>query len=230
MTEVHHFIFNELKVAIRHSVPIVPLLDDLIRYNLISTQERDAWKSHGKNGMRRLIAKLRGKDFDTFILFVKCILEAGRRDSSVQMTIVNSIRGAADVFDEVHKTNFKDRIPQNLYDDPELYDSDEEDDRDSGCASDASSTPTLVQGRANSLEHTGNSESTNDGDVQSSESLSPDTSSVVTVFNAGEAAAGLENEEESNSKGKFFPGSYITIMVCDLEVQYNQIEGRRYQH
>lgn len=97
MTEVHHFIFNELKVAIRHSVPIVPLLDDLIRYNIISTQERDAWKSHGKNGMRRLIAKLRGKDFDTFILFVKCILEAGRRDSSVQMTIVNSIRGAADV-------------------------------------------------------------------------------------------------------------------------------------
>lgn len=84
-----------------------------------------------------------------------------------------------------------------------------------------------MQGRANSLEHTGNSESTSDGDVQSSESLSPDTSSVVTVFNAGEAAAGLENEEESNSKGKFFPGSYITIMVCDLEVQYNHHADRR---
>ena len=48
MAEVHHFIFNELQVAIRNSVPIKPLLDDLLHYKLISLQEKDSWKSQGK--------------------------------------------------------------------------------------------------------------------------------------------------------------------------------------
>ncbi len=156
MCEVHHFILNELQVAIRHCVPLAPLLDDLVHYGLITLHEKDTWR--GKKGMRSLISKLRGRDFESFNLFVKCILEVGQRESSVQTVIVNSIRGAAEKFDEEHKTNFKAHIPQKFYD-PELFDSDEDDndeDKDSGCVSDAPTTPSSVRDRENSIEHVDN--------------------------------------------------------------------------
>lgn len=222
MAEVHHFIFNELQVAIRRSVPLKPLLDNLVHYRLISMQEKDVWKSQGKKGMRNLIAKLRGKDFDSFVLFVTCILEAGQKDSSVQTTIVNSIRGAAEAFDEVHKTHFKERIPRRVYDDPDLHDSDEEDDRDSGCASDAPSTPNLVHDRANSIEHanedSGPAINSNENAVTQSHSKDSMATATTTL-----EPQNFEVEEVISSEGINFTN---TSLLCSFQCNSPGVDRR----
>lgn len=116
MSLVHHFIFNELQEAIRRSVPPVnALLDSLCQHGLIREDDKEKY-SDKRKGIRRLISKLRKEDFETFVVFVSCILEAAEKSSAVKATIVNSIRGAAEYFDEHNGTHFKTRIPQNGYD------------------------------------------------------------------------------------------------------------------
>lgn len=132
MSQVHHFILGELKLAIRRSVPVEPLLDGLVQHGIIDHEEREILR--GKKGMRHLIAKLRG-NFQTFTLFVKCILEAGEKDPTVNTCIVNSIRGAAESFDALHQTNFTQEIPQKKYG-PGVLESDSDDDSDGDCSED----------------------------------------------------------------------------------------------
>ena len=115
-TEVHHFILNELQEAIRQSVPPTdPLLNSLCTHGLILETEKEKFGDK-KRGVKKLIAKLRRKNFETFVVFVECILEAAEESISVRDTIVNSIRGAAGAFDELHGSHFKELIPQKQYD------------------------------------------------------------------------------------------------------------------
>ena len=124
MTEVHHFIFNTLELAIQRSVPIQSMLDILIEKEIIKENEKT--KFNKKNGMKRLISRLRRRNFETFVLFVECILQAAQEsNSSISTMIINSIRGVAEAFDEEHKTNYKVQIPQVKYD---ALDSDSDDD------------------------------------------------------------------------------------------------------
>ena len=163
--------------------------------------------------MRSLITKLRGEDFNAFTLFVQCILDAGQRDSSVQTTIVNSIRGVAEEFDARHNTNFKDRIPRNRYNDPELCDSDEEEDRDSGCASDAPLTPIVLDGREDSLDYSGATTDSDECASRSDESASHTHSDAsahtlhdtlpTLPMSSKDSVVSTENEEESNINGRF---------------------------
>ena len=125
MSEVHHFVLSELKTGIVQSVPIKPLLSSLLQHKIINHEEEKNLK--GKKGMRVLISKLHKKDFQTFTTFVQCILEAGGEDCSVNTTIVNCIRGAAENFDSMHNTDFTPQIPRKEYD-PGVFDSDDEED------------------------------------------------------------------------------------------------------
>lgn len=113
MSQVHHFILDELKPAIRRAIPIKPLLDSLVQYDVINCEEKETLK--GKKGMKQLIAKLEEGSFHTFTVFVKCILQASEKDPTVNTCIVNSIRGAAENFDAMHQTNFTEEIPQKQY-------------------------------------------------------------------------------------------------------------------
>lgn len=110
--EVQRYILQELP-AIQESAPIESLLDGLIEHGIISSEESKTMR--GERGMQRLYSKLRRRNFKTFILFVKCILEAGEKDSSVNTCIVNSIRGVAASYDEMHQTNYTQKIPQKKY-------------------------------------------------------------------------------------------------------------------
>ena len=111
--QVHHFIFHALHYAIYSSVPPVKeLLDSLCEHGLIKEDEKEKY-SDKKKGIKRLISKLRNRNFDNFVEFVKCILEAADKSSKVSGTIVNSIRGAAEEYDEIYGSNYMQKIPQN---------------------------------------------------------------------------------------------------------------------
>ena len=213
---MHHFIFDSLKLAIQKSVPVNSLLDGLVQHDIISPGERETLR--GKKGMQCLIAKLRGKDFQTFTLFVQCILEAGDRDPSVNTCIVNSIRGAASHFDEMHKTNFTESIPRKQYD-PGFLDSDnsEEDCSDDG---NSSMTSGYVSNTASALS-TPASSFDNDPEETDSGLSKPELAAVPeqaensrredgekSVSSNIMQAARIEEVEDSNENGEGF------LFVC----------------
>ena len=125
--KVQHFILRELP-AIQESAPIESLVAGLIQRGIISSEESKTMK--GERGMQRLYSKLERRSFKTFTLFVKCILEAGENDPSVNTCIVNSIRGVASNYDETHQTSYTQKIPQKKYALGVLESEDSEDDDD----------------------------------------------------------------------------------------------------
>ena len=125
--KVQHFILRELP-AIQESAPIESLVAGLIQHGIISSEESKTMK--GERGMQRLYSKLERRSFKTFTLFVKCILEAGENDPSVNTCIVNSIRGVASNYDETHQTSYTQKIPQKKYALGVLESEDSEDDDD----------------------------------------------------------------------------------------------------
>lgn len=111
MSQPHHFVFNELERLIRNSVPDNRnLVDLLIKKDVLKAADRG--KFVGKNGMRCLTSYMRIKDFRTFVTFVECIRDIGDHDLDVDVSILETIRGAVRTFDENHGTQYQDQIPQ----------------------------------------------------------------------------------------------------------------------
>ena len=108
MSQPHHFVFNELQKAIQKCVPIEPLIPLLLEKKII--KDADLPKFRAKHGMKYLTSFLRNKDFDVFVSFVDCIITAGRRDPSVNLSIVTSIQGAIEGFDRSHGTSHSAQI------------------------------------------------------------------------------------------------------------------------
>ena len=111
MSQPHHFVFNEIERVIRSSVPDNErLVDLLVRKNVL--REKDRPKFVGRNGMKCLTSYMRIKDFEMFVTFVECIREVSEQDPSVDVSVVETIRGAVRTFDENHSTHYEQRIPQ----------------------------------------------------------------------------------------------------------------------
>ena len=109
MSQPHHFIFNELQRAIQKCVPIEPLIPFLLERNIL--KEADVSKYKGRFGMKLLTSSLRTRDFDTFVKFVDCIDLAGRKDPTVDRSIMNAIMGAVELFDKNNNTSYADQLP-----------------------------------------------------------------------------------------------------------------------
>ena len=110
MSQPHHFVFNELERVIRNSVPNnEKLLDLLVEKNIVL--EVDKERFIGKLGMKCLTSYLRLKEFEVFVTFLECIREVSGLDSTVDVSILETVRGAVKTFDENHGTSFEEKIP-----------------------------------------------------------------------------------------------------------------------
>ena len=110
MSQPHHFVFIELEREIRSSITDnTNLVTLLVERNVL--REVDRSKFTGKNGMKCLTSYIRIKDFETFVTFTQCIHDVGVKDTNVDVSILETIRGAIRTFDENHCTHFEDRIP-----------------------------------------------------------------------------------------------------------------------
>ena len=115
MSEPHHYVFNELERTIWKEIPFDLLKPHLLARGVVSDELVSKCTARPKRAVKILTSVLRNKNFDVFVDFVQCIidaeLDAEQGSETVDFSVVDSITSAVKHFDSTHESHHADKIP-----------------------------------------------------------------------------------------------------------------------